>query len=434
MHNKRSITLGILSTLMVSACSTPLLNQGPASPFRAQQFRAQNSAKSVVQFSWKNNNDFYNIATSGMDVFGIKAPQKKAKARVSPSEFNQLKAQGFQPVKVLEPGMQLTRNNRGGLPRGYMTYTQLTQKLKAYANQYPDLVTVEDIGDTYDKQQGKSPSHDIWALSITNKKSLQRSKPVSLFTSGVHARELAPVELTMKMADHLLTKYGKDPAITNMLNTREVVILPMVNVDGRVEVEKGDSWKRKNNNGHGVDINRNFDDHWNYEGLDVPNSWKRGLTNPRSQTYSGKKAASEPETQAVQSMYKRKKIALNMDIHAYGEMFFWPVGYSRDPVPEAPTYRKIWQDSFKKIGYVGGTSLSLLYATSGTTDDYGYGQGALSLGLEVGNSFRPSYSQVESMWEETRPHFLHLIKASGSSREINTLRVRRAQYQHKHFH
>lgn len=409
MKKRNRIGLVLLSGLLLASCNSAqqLLGQfAPRMPVGLGSLSAPaNGPKQVVEVRWQNRNQIVNLATSGIDVFGFKAGQRTAKARVTPQEIETMRSQGLQVLQSREPGMDV----RGGLPGGYMTYAQMSQKLKAYAAQYPQLTTLEDVGDSWLKTQGKAPQNDIWAISITNKQA-PGPKPTLMLTAGVHARELAPVEIVMKLVDELLSKYGKDPQITKLVDTRELVVLPMVNVDGRIMVEEGNSWQRKNANGRGVDINRNFDAYWNYEGLNVPASWKNGLLSPSSETYSGPRAASEPETQAVQNMYTRKKITASVDIHAYGDMFFWPIGSSEKPIPEVNLYKNLYNATFSKIGYAGGTSLSLLYPTTGTTDDYGYVKHrAFSMGMEVGSSFRPSYSEVEQMWVQHRPLWLTML-------------------------
>ncbi|MEZ0371207.1 MAG: M14 family zinc carboxypeptidase, partial [Candidatus Sericytochromatia bacterium] len=104
----------------------------------------------------------------------------------------------------------------------------------------------------------------------------------------------------------------------------------------------------------------------------------------------------------------------------YSEMFFWPQGYSEKPIPEVPTFKTIYQNTFAHNHYEGGTSLELLYPTSGTSDDYGYDEcGSYSMGLEVGQSFRPSYAEVEAMWKATRPNWLYMINAAGTVPPLN---------------
>ena len=82
---------------------------------------------------------------------------------------------------------------------------------------------------------------------------------------------------------------------------------------------------------YGVDLNRNFDFHWGTRGV----QWE-----PRSQTYPGPSAASEPETQAVQNLlssvfsgqveaWDAGAASDNADgvfvsLHQHGELVLWP--------------------------------------------------------------------------------------------------------------
>lgn len=418
LNLKRSGLLALAALTLAACNNTPAFQTGNQAPGGVQSFAAQQLPKQTVEIRWQNKAQVVNAATSGIDLFGAQPARKTARARVSPQEMQRLQSLGFQVQPVVEARM----DDRGGLLPGYMTYAQMVDKLKAMASQFPQIVTLEDVGDTYLKKAGKAPNNDIWAISISNKAN-RGAKPALMLTAGIHARELAPVELVMKLANELTSLYGKDPQITQLVDTRDIVLVPMVNVDGRIEVEKGNSWQRKNMNntkGDGVDINRNFNTHWNYSGLNAPSSWISGLTSPSSESYSGSAAASEPETQAVQNMYNRKHITMSMDIHSYSEMFFWPQGYSDKPIPEVPTFQNIYNNTFKKNNYEGGTSLALLYPTSGTSDDYGYDEcGSYSMGLEVGQSFRPSYPEVEAMWKATRANWLFMINAAGQVPALN---------------
>jgi predicted deacylase len=294
--------------------------------------------------------------------------------------------------------------------------------MRTWAAQKPDLVSVRDIGDTYEKSIGQAPNNDILAMSITSPKNAG-GKPAMLFLGGVHARELAPVELTLRMAQKLIDGYGKDPAITQQLDTREVVIIPVVNVDGRMQVEKGQSMWRKNTHpfpgGNGVDINRNFDSHWAYQGVPAPAGWSAGrwesfkqqIMDPSSEAYSGPGAASEPETQALQKLFAQKRFTLSVDLHAYGEMMIWPLGHTTVPTPHEALFKKLHQKTAPR--YRGGTSMQLLYPTSGTTKDYAYEKhGSPGFTIEVGtdmDGFRPDFSRLDKIWQDLGPGLSYLV-------------------------
>ncbi len=199
------------------------------------------------------------------------------------------------------------------------------QSMLDLADAYPHLASVTDIGHSYMKSSGggsvatpnqksglglPTEGYDIYAMNITAspsssgdsvyQASTTTSKGRILITSGIHARELAPPELTIRLAEHVLQSYGVDSDITWLLHHTEIHIIFHVNPDGRYIAENYQelSW-RKNGNDHescsdglfGVDINRNFDFTWG----DLSGS----SDDPCSDTYHGVAPASEPETQTV---------------------------------------------------------------------------------------------------------------------------------------
>lgn len=413
MSFRRRLFPLITSTLLAACAAPAAFTPPPLAPQQAARFqRANSQGHEIVTIQWRNQKELFDLAGSGLDVFGPDHQRQELKARVSPAEKARLQQEG---VQIKAAGFQAAANERQSFPQGYMTYAQMRDKLKTLAQAHPQLVKLEDVGDTWEKTQGKA-NHDIWMVDLSNHAN-SGQKPAYLLIGGVHARELAPVEILMKLMEDLASQYGKDPRITRLLDTRRVVFLPMVNVDGRLRVQNGSAWHRKNTHGPGVDLNRNYDNHWNYEGLDVPNSWKRGLSDPHGQIYSGTGPASEPETQTVQAIFHRYKPVLAIDMHAYGDMMLWPLGYSKSDAPDAPAFKDLFSRTVQQLGFKGGTSAQILYPTTATTRDYAYEQhGAISMTLEIGQSFRPRYSEVERIWDRLHPHLLTMLETPGLGR------------------
>lgn len=408
---KKQILLSLAGLILVSACSNEITtNSNIQENTNNQSFISSTKKAQVVEVKLKKQDDLITLNVKGLDLFGYDAEKKVVKARVTSNEEMFLTENKFSFQKVMEKNMTIN-----GLLPGYLTYNAMKQKLENLVKQYPDIASLNDVGDTWEKSTGKSPDNDIWNLNISGKKT-KDNKTAVLFLGGMHARELAPPEIMVKLIEHLLSQYGKDPAITNLVDTTDINIIPMVNVDGRKVVENGDNWHRKNTHGTGVDLNRNFDAYWNYQGLDVPSSWLNDLKDPNGQAYSGTSPASEPETKALQNFMKTKKFNMVLDMHAYGEMFMWPVGYTKEPTPHNELFKNMYNNSFKKIGYKGGSPATLLYPTTGTTIDYPYVKHKIiGLGMEVGTSFRPSSAELEQMWTQLRPNLIYLLNQSHTS-------------------
>ncbi|GIW21054.1 MAG: hypothetical protein KatS3mg068_0061 [Candidatus Sericytochromatia bacterium] len=381
----------------------------------------KNERKYNVSFTLKNKNDILDLIAEGIDIHGS-GKNGRFNAYVNDKQVQFLKSKNISIIVK-----NFSNDNTKGLPTGYSTVQQVLEKIREYSQKYPELVKLHDIGDSWEKTQGKA-NNDIWALTITSNKNTSK-KPSIVFMSGIHARELAPVELNLRLMDLLLSNYGKDSEITSYLDNTEVIFIPLANIDGRLAVERGENMWRKNRHidskNKGVDLNRNFDDHWNFEGL-PPNStferMKKQLQDPYSEIYSGEAPFSEPETKSYRDFLANKKVNIFVDLHSYGEMIIYPPGYTNSPVPATPIFKKVASYLASKNGYRTGTSMELLYPTCGTTKDWAYSKhGAISFTIELGDDgdgFRPPYSRIESIWNKNKDGFLYLIKIANNPSKI----------------
>lgn len=92
------------------------------------------------------------------------------------------------------------------------------------------------------------------------------------FDGGIHSREWIAPATVIYMLDQLLSQYGKDNAITKVVDALDFYILPLFNVDGYAYTwSKDRMWRktRSTQKGHicvGVDPNRNWDYQWDGAG------------------------------------------------------------------------------------------------------------------------------------------------------------------------
>lgn len=408
MASRRRLFAGILAAL--SACA--VLPDEPVLP--PYQSLAVDEPQTVVRLAVRNKRQIQDLLAQGYDLF---APTgRTVDAVVTDAQLHNLQRLKV-PFRVVHQPSLLDVE---GLPQGYLSVAQIGQELEKLAQSKPEIAELGVIGKTYEQRP-------IWSLSIGKK---QPKMPAVLFMGGVHARELAPVELAMRLARQLVNGYGQDPQITQWLNTREVVIVPEVNVDGRVAVEQGHSMWRKSRHpfpgGTGVDLNRNFDAHWAFEGAPKPDDWsqwqwdnfKSQFHDPSEEVYAGPGANSEPETQALVRLFDQKRFTVSIDLHAYGEMMIWPLGFTNQPTPDLPHFRKIWQTVAPM--YRGGTSMEILYPTAGTTKDFAYERfRSLGYTIEVGtgsDGFRPTFDRVDRIWKQLAPGLMNVVAIADNPR------------------
>ncbi len=106
------------------------------------------------------------------------------------------------------------------------TYGEVVVYLQDVIASFPTLAKLYNIGKS---NLGK----DLLVLEITNQdtgKDLE--KPGYWFDGNLHASEVMGTEVCLKTIHTLLTQYGKDPGITNLIDTRTVYIMPKLNPDG----------------------------------------------------------------------------------------------------------------------------------------------------------------------------------------------------------
>ncbi|MGH8792369.1 MAG: M14 family zinc carboxypeptidase, partial [Stackebrandtia sp.] len=316
---------------------------------------------------------------------------------------------------------------------GYRTADEHYAHIDEVASANPELAETFVVGESWLKTQGQG-GHDIKAICLTNKQpgdcelSPDSAKPRISLVAQIHAREIATGEIAWRFVDYLAEGYGDNDQVTQLLDSTEVWIVPIVNPDGvDIVASGGDNplLQRKNandTNGNcsgtqiGIDLNRNHSFKWG------------GASNePCSETYHGPSAASEPEVAALEELFGKLHPDQRGDgdsdaapadtrdvmisLHSYGEYIIHPWAWETGDAPNADQLRALGDSMAEHNGYqVGNASDTVGYLAPGATDDYTYGAyGIASYTFEVGGGFGqcggflPAYSCVDGeLWEPNR--------------------------------
>src|SRR4051812_15418283 len=209
----------------------------------------------------------------------------------------------------------------------YHNFAELTSEVNAIVAAHPTIARRSVIGTSY---QGR----DIMAIKISDNVGTDESEPEVLFTHHQHAREHLTVEMALYLLHQLTDNYGSDSRITNLVNTREIWILPDLNPDGgEYDIATGSyrSWRknRQPNSGSssvGTDLNRNWAYNWGCCG------GSSGSTS--SETYRGSAGESAPEVKVVANFVRsrvvggKQQIKAGIDFHTYSQLVLWPYGYT----------------------------------------------------------------------------------------------------------
>ena len=329
---------------------------------------------------------------------------------------------------------------------GYHTVRAQYAHLDKVAADHPDLATVVDYGDSYLKQRNSATGYDLKAICVTHRQSgdcaltPSAPKPRFLLMTQIHAREIVTGDLAWKFIDHLVGQYGSASDVTTLLNSTEVWVVPIVNPDGVDLVQQGGNrpyLQRKNldnaaggncanpptgSNQAGVDLNRNTGTHWGGAGTS---------SNPCSQTYKGVSGDSEPETKAIENLFRQlfadqrgprdtdaapaTTRGAMISMHSFAGMNLFPWGWTNTHSPNDAKLRAIASKMSQFNGYQFGQPGEILYNASGTSDDWSYGElGIASFTIEAAScgSFTPSYSCTTTDFNKNLPALMYVASVA----------------------
>jgi hypothetical protein len=91
------------------------------------------------------------------------------------------------------------------------TFSEVVDYLQEIVKEYPDITNLLTIGKSY---MGKDPKPGFW------------------MDGNLHAGEVMGTEVCLKTIDTLVKQYGKDPYVTDLVDTRCIYIMPKLNPDG----------------------------------------------------------------------------------------------------------------------------------------------------------------------------------------------------------
>jgi hypothetical protein len=108
----------------------------------------------------------------------------------------------------------------------YHTSAEIEMWMKKWADDHPEIVELYAVGESFG-------GRTLWQLTLTNKKTgKDTDKPAAFFEGGRHSGEITATESAFYLAWYLIENYGRDSAVTALLDRTALYIRPLNNPDG----------------------------------------------------------------------------------------------------------------------------------------------------------------------------------------------------------
>jgi len=311
--------------------------------------------------------------------------------QVTPDKLALLDAQGIgydvwidDVQREVDRQMAEIRQVRGlrgaGFFDNYRTFGEIVTWMNDLQAQRPDLVSVFSIGQSHE-------GRDIWVMKITGPGDSSQ-RPAILWNGCQHAREWISPATVCYLADRFVNLYDTDARVAEIVNSTELLIVPVVNPDGYVyswtSVRLWRKNRRDNGNGtFGVDLNRNWAFQWG-------GGSSSGSTS--SDLYRGPSAFSEPETQAVRDYsLSLPNLEGHIDFHNFSQIILWPyTGTTSLPAePDLSAFIAIGQEMSVEATGTNGVSYPSINGADfdiigGDMSDWHYDQlGLFTMAIEL---------------------------------------------------
>lgn len=271
------------------------------------------------------------------------------------------------------------------LAQSWPTHAQIGQRMQAVAANHPDIAEFHLIGLS---ELGR----EMWALHITDNPQIEEDEPEFRYISTMHGDETVGVEMCLRLCELLTDQYGSDPDITSLVDNVDIWIMPLMNPDGYVAVTRG--------NANGVNLNRDFPD---------------PFTSPNN-TPTGRAA----ETAVVMNWTFTQSITLSANLHGGALVVNYPFDnnpsgssvYTASPdddlfIEISLAYSSLNLPMYNGAWSQGITNGAAWYSISGGMQDWMYRyMGGNEVTIELSNTKRPSYSLMDSFWNDNRDAML----------------------------
>ena len=285
----------------------------------------------------------------------------------------------------------------------WTAYSEIAPTLLNYQNAFPNLCQRHDLGAAH------SRTRRLWALKISDNVGVEEFEPEFTYIATMHGDEIVGTKMCMLLIDYMLTNYGTDTQVTNLIDEVEIWIVPLMNPDGY------DRSPRTRYNNQGFDLNRSFPD---LGDSNDPNDYPT-------------------EVAVMMNWHADQSIVLAANLHGGALVVNYPFD-NEDTGSRYSDYQNLMvniSEAYSILNppmwnspsfYHGVTNGADWYIIDGGMQDYVWHfHGCTETTIELSNTKEPSSSTIGQFWSENRDAMLAymekcLIGVRGLVTDANT--------------
>ncbi len=209
------------------------------------------------------------------------------------------------PSKLIKPTMAQTQSSMAEW-NVYPTYEIYDSLMNQFALDYPTICQLTSIGQSV---QGR----ELYFVRISDNVTIEENEPEVMYSSSMHGDEISGYVTMLRFIDYLLSNYGSDAQVTNMVDNMEIWINPSANPDGTYASGNNTVFGATRGNANGYDLNRNFPDPEDGPHPDG-NSW-------------------QAETVAMMNFFAQHRFIISANFHGGAEVanYSWDTWGNRHP-------------------------------------------------------------------------------------------------------
>ena len=183
----------------------------------------------------------------------------------------------------------------------YPTYEAYVSMMEQFEVVFPDLYELFELTTL--------PSGRKLLFGVIGKSQEQDAKPRFMYTSTMHGDETIGFNLMLRLIHFLLTGYGQNDAVTQLIDQVEIWICPNENPDGSYTTNNATLIGATRSNSNHIDLNRNY-----------------------PQVVTGLSSNIQPETRAMMDLVDSLSFVMSANIHSGFECVNYPWDFWRSSV------------------------------------------------------------------------------------------------------